>query len=400
MLTRNYLNALKKYVRNKNIGRRHLIIGIFFLIVLLLSSLYLVHLSPYKAVSSHSSSQVEYIRARVLKIESSQPSVGNEMIQVRVLDGQGKGQIISVARTYIVGDPNSQRLPINSEILLIRDPSNGNKYQYFDRYRIPGAVTIFIILGILVIAIGRWRGLTGAVGLVISIGVLVIFVLPRIISGDAPFATCIEGSFIIATFSIYVAHGFNKRTTTALISIFIALFLVIGLTAVTEYISGVSGNPGDAVNTEQQTSLIQYAPKHIDLAGLLMGGIVIASLGVLEDVATAQAAAVDEIHKANPKQSSMRLYKSGLSVGREHIASLINTLFLVYFGVALPTIVLTVLFTTGPILVMLNNETIMEAIARTGVTSIALLLTVPLSTALAAYILPRWRRTNKLFKAI
>ena len=120
--------------------------------------------------------------------------------------------------------------------------------------------------------------------------------------------------------------------------------------------------------------------------------MVIASLGVLEDITTAQAAAVDEIHKANPKQNSNKLFHGGLSIGREHIASLINTLVLVYFGVALPTIVLTVLYAGGPFLVMLNNETVMEAIVRAGVSSIALLLAVPLSTGLAAYILPRWQR--------
>jgi uncharacterized membrane protein len=169
---------------------------------------------------------------------------------------------------------------------------------------------------------------------------------------------------------------------------------VVGLVTIAVYLTGVSGNPGDAVNADDQSYLIQYSPHHIDLDGLLMGGIVIASLGILEDITTAQAAAVDEIRKASPKKSTLQLYKSGLSVGREHIAALINTLILVYFGVALPTIVLTALYNAGPILVMINNEPIMEAIVRSAVTSIGLLLAVPLSTVLAAYILPRWKVEN------
>ena len=106
----------------------------------------------------------------------------------------------------------------------------------------------------------------------------------------------------------------------------------------------MTGNPGASVITEQETSLIQYAPHHIDLEGLFLGGMVIASLGVLEDVTTGQAAAVDEIHKSNPKLSTRKLYKKGLSVGHEHIAALINTLGIVYVGIALPTVVLAALY--------------------------------------------------------
>lgn len=383
---------LKTVATAKRVKKHHYLSGITLVVILVISSFFLAHLSPFSTAAS-GSNQVEYIRAKVLDVESARAANSSQTVWVKVIDGPNKGQVTSVVRTYILGDPNSQRLPVGSQVLLIKDPNNGNQLQYFDRYRIPGAITIFIALLALVIAVGRWRGVSGAVGLVISIGVLSTFVLPRIISGQAPFATCIEGAFMIAILSIYVAHGFSKRTTTALISIVITLFVIIGLVAASVYVSGVSGDPGDAVNNEQQTSLIQYAPHHIDLAGLLMGGMVIASLGVLEDITTAQAAAVDELHKTDKKQSSKQLYHKGLSVGREHIASLINTLVLVFFGVALPTIVLTTLYSTGPFLVMLNNETIMEAIVRAGVASIALLLAVPLSTGLAAYLLPRWRTT-------
>jgi len=389
------LDGLKKLVLGKQFERRHWTFGILVLGVLLISSLYLVNLSPYKSTSNKSSNQTEYVRATVLKVSSSQSPVSDQTIQVRIIDGQNKGHIITTGRNYIIGDPNSARLPVGSEVLLVLDPSNGNQYSYLDRYRIPGAITLFIVVLLLVMVIGRWRGFTGTVGLVISIGVLSLFVLPRIINGHAPFATCIEGAFAIAILSIFIAHGFNKRTAIALFSTLVTLALVVGLVTIAVYLTGVSGNPGDAVNADEQTYLIQYAPHHIDLDGLLMGGIVIASLGILEDITTAQTAAVDEIRKSSPKSSALQLYKSGLSVGREHIAALINTLILVYFGVALPTIVLTALYNAGPILVMINNEPIMEAIVRSAVTSIGLLLAVPLSTALAAYILPRWSRQNK-----
>ncbi|HUD06697.1 MAG TPA: YibE/F family protein [Candidatus Saccharimonadales bacterium] len=394
MTLHRYVGRLKKSVFNK-ISRRHILLGLIIFIVLFFSAFYLLRLSPYKAQTASSSfssnSQTQYVRAKVLNPVYNQSDSGTQSVQVRILDGPSAGRVVTVSRSYLLGDPNSRRLPVGSKVLLTIEPNNGNQYSYLDRYRIQGAVTLLIALLILVVAIGRWRGITGALGLTVSIGILAVFVLPRIIAGHAAFATCIEGSFMIATVSIFIAHGFTKRTTVAFVSTIATLFLVIGIAAVAVHLTGVTGNPGATVNNEQQTSLIEYAPHYIDLSGLFLGGMVIASLGILEDITTCQAAAVDEIYKANHKQSIGQLYKKGLSVGREHVAALINTLAIVYVGIALPTIVLTILYTGhSPLLVTLNDETIIEAVVRTIVPSIGLLLAVPLATYLSAYILPKW----------
>ncbi|HEY5267606.1 MAG TPA: YibE/F family protein [Candidatus Saccharimonadales bacterium] len=377
---------LKRY---KKIKYKKLLPSLIGILILIFSSIYLINLSPY--TNNSSANSVEYVRAKVLSVSSNDSIIGQQTIRVRLLDGKNKGTTTTIARSYIVGDANSKHLPIGSEILLTIQPSNGNQYTYLDRYRIPGAITILLVLLILVVVVGRWRGVSGVAGLIISIGILSVFVLPRIIAGDSAFATCVEGAFMISTVSIYIAHGFNKRTTIAYASTVIILVAVILIAVLTVHLTGVIGNPGAAVNANEQTSLIQYAPHHINLLGLFLGGMIIASLGILEDITTGQAAAVDEIHKANSKLSFRKLYLKGLSVGHEHIAALINTLGIVYVGVALPTIVLTELYASGgPLSVTLNNETIMEAVVRIIVPSIGLLLAVPLSTALAAYILPKW----------
>jgi uncharacterized membrane protein len=381
----------KGLARLTKLKRLHLAYGIALVIVLFISASYLVRLNPYKASASS-----QFVTARVLSV--SPAGAGNQMVKVKILEGADKGHIVSVDRSYFMTDPNSKRLPVGSKTLLSVQPKNGNQYSYLDRYRLDGALTLLAVLLVLVLVIGRWRGLTAAVGLVFSISILAVFVLPRIINGDAAFATCIEGAFIIVTLSIFIAHGFNRRTSLAYVSTIVTLGLIVGIAATAVYLTGTTGDAGETINSEQEVPLLQYAPHYIDLAGLFMGGMVIASLGVLEDITTGQAAAVDEIHKANRDLSSFQLYKKGLSVGREHIAALINTLAILYAGTALPTIVVTILYNTGnPLAVTINDETIVEAIVRTIVPSIGLLLAVPLSTGLAAYILPRWyssRRTG------
>ena len=122
----------------------------------------------------------------------------------------------------------------------------------------------------------------------------------------------------------------------------------------------------------------------VNLRGLLLGGMIIGCLGVLDDITTAQTAAVDEIRKANPNLTSKQLLQSGLSVGREHIASLINTLALAYAGASLPLLLLFQTNETFPLWVTLNSEFLAEEIVRTLVGSTTLLLAVPISTWCAA----------------
>jgi uncharacterized membrane protein len=125
----------------------------------------------------------------------------------------------------------------------------------------------------------------------------------------------------------------------------------------------------------------------VNLRGLLLGGIVLGALGVLDDITTAQAAAVEEISRADPGLGVRDLYRRGLSVGREHITSLVNTLVLAYAGASLPLFILFTLNTNQPLWVTLNSEFVAEEIARTIIGSLALTLAVPITTALAARLL-------------
>jgi uncharacterized membrane protein len=188
------------------------------------------------------------------------------------------------------------------------------------------------------------------------------------------------GSFAIVLVSLYLAHGFNKRTSVALLSTILVLFLAIGLSFLFVSATMLHGNGSE------EAIYLQINPgQNINLQGLLLGGIILGALGVLDDITTGQAAAVDEIHKANPSLSRKELYKRGLSIGHEHIASLINTLALAYAGVALPLFLLFSLNHAAPFWTLLNSEGVAEEIVRTLVGSTVLVLAVPISTHFAAY---------------
>ena len=368
-----------------HVEKRHMLYGALMAALLLVSSVSLIKLSPYS-----SSGHEHYFRAKVVSVQGTRSAPPGSMQSVRatLLDGPTKGSVVTVQRVPI-GDAAGRRLPTGSEILLARDSSMKDQYSYMSRWYMPGVGTLFTILLLLVIGIGAWRGLTSIFGLAISIAILAVYVVPSIVQGHNAFVACIVGAVLITLVSLFIAHGFTKRTTVAFIGSMLTLAVVVGLTAFASYATGTS-----EVIDENNVSVL-YAAHPIDLGGLLTGGVVIASLGALFDITTGQAATVDEIHKADHKLSMGQLFWKGMSVGREHIAALINTLGLVYVGVALPAIVTTIVLNQevdyhAPLLVNFNTETLAEEVVRTCVASIGMLLALPVTTLLAAYLLPRW----------
>jgi uncharacterized membrane protein len=288
------------------INKRHIIYGVLMSSLLLISSFSLLSLSPYQPNGTS-----QYFRAKVIsvKADDSRDYGPEQNAKVKLLDGPEINQIVVVQRSNGIGDKAAKRLPVGSEVLLYKDSSNGDQYSLIARWHMPGIATLFILLLVLVVVIGAWRGITSVFGLTISVFILAAFVLPNIVAGHSALMTCIEGAVLITVVSVFVAHGFTKRTTMAFVGSIFTLVLVIGLTGFASYVTGTSEVIGE------ETIGVQYATHPIDVAGLLTGGVIIASLGTLFDITTGQAATVDEIYKANRKQTSRQLFWKGMSVG-------------------------------------------------------------------------------------
>ena len=121
----------------------------------------------------------------------------------------------------------------------------------------------------------------------------------------------------------------------------------------------------------------------IDARGILLAGIVIGSLGVLDDVTVTQVSAVGQLRQSRPDASAHELYRSALTIGRDHISSTVNTLVLAYAGASLP---LLLLFTEAGqgVSDVTTREIVAVEVVRALVGSIGLVASVPISTWLAA----------------
>lgn len=339
-------------------------------------------------ISAQGDLENKFYIAKVLEVvREGTKNVGDDnqyyqVVKAEIVNEDKKGEIVEVEHGGKFYLREQQKVKVGDQVVvaLVKTP-NGDVYFLTDRYRLPAVAAIGAIFIGLIIFFGRLKGFTSILGLGLSIVILTYFIVPQIIAGKNPLLISTIGAFSIAVISLYLAHGFSKRTSVALASTLITLSLATGLSVLFVSLASLFGSGAEEAVFLQVSGLEQ-----IDLRGLLLGGIVIGVLGVLDDITTAQSAAVDELHQANPKLSQIELYKRGISIGREHISSLVNTLVLAYAGASFPLFLLFSMNHGQPFWVLFNSEFIVEEIIRTLVGSTALIFAVPITTYLAAVI--------------
>lgn len=300
---------------------------------------------------------------------------------IELLDGPDKGRKVVIDYPATAHGPD---LSEGEKVVVSYDKSapRGFNYAFADRQRKSVLVGLALLFALVVIALGRARGLAALVGLAASVTVLLMFILPAILDGRSPVIVAIVGASAIAVLAIYLAHGFNPMATVALLGTLASLALTAALAAVFTELARFSG-----FATEEAT-LVNLADARIDLVGLTLGGMVIGALGAIDDMTVTQASAVAELHAANPSLGARRLYGAALRIGRDHVASTVNTLALAYAGASMP-ILLLFLLAEQSLGTVANGEILATELVRTLVGSIGLVAAVPITTALAAWISTR-----------
>jgi uncharacterized membrane protein len=310
-----------------------------------------------------------------VEVESGEPC---KLLDVRLTTGPRRGQKFEV---WYPDDRPTRRVEVGDLLVLGVDPGKPPPYllhvvDYQRRFPLVQLAAIFVVV---VVWLGRWRGVRALGGFVLSLAVLVLFVLPAILEGGSPLAVAVVGAAAIMFLALYVSHGVNVRTSSALIGTMLSLGLTALLANLYVEAAALSGF------TTEQAVIVNVAASQVDVRGLLLAGILIGALGVLDDVTITQASAVWELHLANPAFRARDLYRSALAIGRDHIASTVNTLVLAYAGAALP---LLILFTLAGLSFgeVMNGEVIAEEVVRTLVGSIGLVASVPITTGLTALV--------------
>lgn len=318
-------------------------------------------------------------------IDNSEHGVGDSSAcanaTLQITSGQTKGD--EVVLDISIG-PTALAVKQGSKVVLNYEPDapEESQYQIVDNQRGRPLLLLTALFAVCVVLLGRKRGLAALVGLGITFVVLVRFMLPALLEGQSPVQVALVAAAVIMFVSLYITHGFTIRTSVAVIGTLSSLLLTGLLAAAFTAWSSFSG-----LATEEATFL-SATQGQVDLRGLFLAGVVIGSLGVLDDVTVTQTAAVWELRRANAQYSVLEIYRAGVRIGRDHIASTVNTLVLAYAGASLPLLVLFTVSGRG-VTDTLTSEVVAQEVVRALVGGIGLVASVPITTIVAAFVAVR-----------
>ncbi|RLK23952.1 putative membrane protein [Micromonospora sp. M71_S20] len=307
-------------------------------------------------------------------------------VTVRVQDGPDAGQQVE---TPVPAGPGAPTVAVDDEIILVEltDPADptASTYNIAEHQRGKPLVWLVALFAAAIVAFGRWRGLAALAGLAASFAILLTFVLPGIGAGSPPLLVAVVGAALIMFVVLYLTHGVTAQTSVAVLGTLGSLVLTGVLGTIATAATHLTG-----FGSEDATTLSMYQAD-VDLHGLLLAGIIIGSLGVLDDVTVTQAATVTELAHANPGLSRTQLYRAATRVGRAHIASTVNTIVLAYAGASLPVLLLLTADSRA-VTQLLTSEFLAQEIVRSAVATLGLIAAVPLTTGLAALATTAGRR--------
>jgi len=302
-----------------------------------------------------------------------------QVMRVQVMDGEFKGIPFDVdyGRRNMRFD-SSRFAPGDEVYLLINQlPSNVVTAYYDDYVRSRPLLILFGAFVLSILVLGRWKGLRSLIALAFSMVVIIAYIIPHILAGEDPVKVSLIGSTVLLGVTLYLTYGWNLKTHASVLSMLITLAIAGGLSLLFVGLTRLTGY-GD----ESSMFLMQFSAVQIDPRGLLLGGMIIGTLGVLDDLVTSQSAAVVEIHDANPALGFRSVFEKAMRVGRDHVAATVNTLVLAYTGASLPLLLMFTL-AQGSYGYLLNSEFIAEEVVRTLVGSLGLMAAVPISTLIA-----------------
>ena len=274
-------------------------------------------------------------------------------------------------------DSNGFLRPGDRVLLSVVRTGTERTYAIAEVVRLPALIPVAALLVLALLVVARLKGLGALAGLATSVAVFLLAIVPALQRGDDPLLATLVGCLGVIAVSVFVVHGFNRKSLAALCGTMAGLGIVTAIGAFALATSRMTG-----LGTESQIFLAVGTDGRIDMPRLALAAVMVGSLGAIVDMSVGQASAAAELASVDETMRGRRLYTSTLNVGRDHVGSLVNTLALAYFGGALPLILLISLG-YQPLAISVNSEEIAESLIAVMAASLGLVLCVPITTAIA-----------------
>lgn len=307
-----------------------------------------------------------------------------QVLEVEIINGPQQGSRLKLETSQAQNTDLTYQVGNKVQLSTTTNPDGITTTTITDFVRTDALINLGVVFVLLVVLVSRWRGVLSLLAMLLSFVVIFTITLPLIMGGRHPvFVSAITATLIIPV-SFYFSHGFNQKTHLAIVGTVISLILTSFLAwffISQAKLTGFASEEAGFLNVEKQG--------FINIRNLILAGVIVGSLGILDDVTVSQASVIEQLKQSNPKLGFNELFSRAMKVGQDHISSMVNTLVLVYTGASLPLLLLFI-NNPRPFGEIMNYEIVAEEVIKTLVGSIGLIFAAPVTTALAAFIYSIW----------
>ena len=333
-----------------------------------------------------------FLRAEVVEILSSEEENG-------ILELQFSAQLEGGEQVTAIQQANTasavELLPVKpgDRITLYPNPdpatADSVPYRLDDYLRVDGVLVLVGVFLLGLILLGRGKGVRTVVSLALTCGAVFWVFLPLVLGGFNVYLAAIVVCLYVTVATLLLVGGPDRKTLVAMAGCIGGVLLSGLLTVLVSRLLHLTGMADqDAIYLADLTTR-----NPLDLEGIVFAGVLIGAVGAIMDVAMSLASALWELRCEAAAPTARLLARSGMTIGRDMMGTMANTLVLAYIGSSLSTVLLLVAYATSAE-VLLNREMIATELLRAVVGSLAILITIPLTSLLAAWIYTRENRTK------
>ncbi len=311
--------------------------------------------------------------------------VGKQILALEVMTGKHKGFIQDVINTV---DQGHQVVTYEGQKIIvgITENDDGPDLWVYAHKRSPVLYILIALFLAVMLYFGGRQGFYSIIALLFTATMFVFVMVPMIFNGFHPIIITIICAIISAVVSFLLIGGFNEKSFVAILGTMMGI-VAAGLIA---FVFGRLANI-TAVNMDKGTQLVYIALEYgVKVRGLLFASILIASMGAVMDVSMSIASSIQEINQLNPRLTFKQLYKSGMSIGKDIMGTMSNTLILAFMGGSLG--LMLIIWGYNMEFIQLINMPFLSVELIQGLAgSIGIVLTVPFTALIASFIYKKSR---------
>jgi uncharacterized membrane protein len=328
---------------------------------------------------------IAYAKARVVAVESDtvQPdpdfpdiSIGRQDLTLELTSGARRGELI---KTYNLVERfiNNPAKPGAKFVLSSYDGFATAIVVDYDREA--PLYALAAVFAAAVILLGRRKGWRSLLALVFTLANIIFLFIPLIIQGADPIWAASLAVAASTVVTLWILNGWSAKTVSAVISCASCTFLA-GLVA---FLFGAAASISTMNTPEAETLLFVSRGTNLSFRHLLFAGVLFSALGAITDTAMSISSAIFEMRELNPGLSRGRLFRSGMSIGRDVMGTMTDTLILAFTGGSINSIVIFYMYSL-PYMRLINMQLLIAEALRGLSASIAVVVSIPIAAFFAA----------------